>query len=190
MLHGYHHDEPGGKREFIDGSDLVRKVRDGRRYLEDLLHTRIRVFVPPHNAIGRSGLRAIVREGLHLGGVAGLRNGWSCFAPSSLRAWWRIRKWRLKGGRGVPWVVSLGDHREISGNAITPSSTLQDIEARFDCARELRGVFCLATHYWEFDVPCKAPNTGTVRSHLHRIINRAKSDPQVVWCSVGDVLTS
>src|SRR5688572_14990592 len=27
MLHGYHHDEPGGKREFIDGSDLVRKVR-------------------------------------------------------------------------------------------------------------------------------------------------------------------
>ena len=74
MLHGYHHDEPDTKREFIGGSDLRRKVREGKRYLEDLLHTRIRVFVPPHNAIGRSGLEAITREGLHLGGVAGVRS--------------------------------------------------------------------------------------------------------------------
>src|SRR5262247_2992498 len=48
MLHGYHHDELGIQREFIDGKDLKDKVREGKRYLEDLLHTTIHVFVPPH----------------------------------------------------------------------------------------------------------------------------------------------
>jgi hypothetical protein len=55
MLHGHHHDEPDAKREFVSGSDLARKVREGKHYLEGILQTKIRVFVPPHNTIGRSG---------------------------------------------------------------------------------------------------------------------------------------
>ena len=45
-------------RSLPKADDLHRRVLEGRRYLEDLLGTKIRVFVPPHNAIGRHGLRA------------------------------------------------------------------------------------------------------------------------------------
>ena len=87
MLHGYHHDEPSGGEEFVVGSDLARKALEGRRYLEDILDTRVRVFVPPRNAIGRDGLRAIVKAGLHLGGTAGVRNGWPLLSRATWKNW-------------------------------------------------------------------------------------------------------
>lgn len=188
MLHGFHHDEPGNKREFLDGSDLARKVREGRKYLEDLLHARIRVFVPPHNAIGRSGLKAIIREGLHLGGAAGLRRGWSCFEPSSLKAWWRVRKWRAGGHEGIPWVIELGGHKELAGNPVTPVSSIEQNLKRFDDAYALDGAFCAATHYWELAVPSKRSDKMTVGDQLRCLVERAMSDPRVVWRSVGDVI--
>ena len=61
MLHGYYHDERHGQPEFDGGDDLTRRVVHGRAYLEELLGTTIRVFVPPRNGIGREGLRAIAR---------------------------------------------------------------------------------------------------------------------------------
>ena len=190
MLHGYHHDEPDTKREFIGGSDLRRKVREGKRYLEDLLHTRIRVFVPPHNAIDRSGLEAITREGLHLGGVAGVRSGWPVLSRTTWATWLRLRKWRVNGGAGLPWVLDLGDHREIAGTPITPLSSLQESEISFEHARQVDGVFCAATHYWEFDAPSRRSDAHTVGGHLRRLIDRAVTDPQVVWRSVGEILST
>jgi hypothetical protein len=189
MLHGYHHDELGGKREFVSGSDLARKVREGKLYLEDLLQTKIRVFVPPHNAIGRSGLNAVVREGLQLGGVAGLRSGWSWLAPASFKTWWRLRQWRTNGHAGTPWVLDLADHKEIAGNPITPLSTLRQSLQRFHEAITVDGVFCAATHYWEFDQPTRDPDSCTVRDHLQKLIQQAIDNPNVSWQSVGAILT-
>jgi hypothetical protein len=188
MLHGYHHDEPDTKREFLDGSDLRRKVREGKRYLEDLLHTTIRVFVPPHNAIGRSGLEAITREGLHLGCVAGMRQGWSWLAPANVRTWWRLRRRRTNGLAGIPWVLDLADHKELGGNPVTPLSTYKQNLRRFEEANEVDGVFCAATHYWEFDQPTEDPDSRTVGDHLQKLIQRAVADPKIRWVSVGTVL--
>lgn len=188
MLHGYHHDEPDVRWEFVEGSDLGDKVEKGKQYLEDVLHAKIRVFVPPHNAIGRRGLEAISRAGLHLGGVAGLRNGWSWFDPSSLKAWWRIRKWRVNGHDGIPWILHFEGHRELAGNAVTPLAAVEQNLKRFDEARQLNGVFCAATHYWEFDVHSKSRET-TVGEHLKELVQRAKSDPNVIWRTVGDILS-
>jgi hypothetical protein len=190
MLHGYYHDEENGQLEFVRGDDLARRVSDGRKYLEDLLGTAIRVFVPPKNAIGRRGLQAIAREGLHLGGIAGVRAGWSPLSRHTWMTWIRLRKWRAGGGLGVPWVLDLGDHREIAGNAVTPASSLRRNETVYDHARRLGGVFCAATHYWELDSRSKQPDTTTVREHLSRLIERAKCDPQVVWRSVGDIVSA
>jgi hypothetical protein len=190
MLHGYHHDEPDVPWEFADGVDLRRKVRDGKQYLEELLHAKIRVFVPPHNAIGRKGLEAVSREGLHLGGVAGLRRGWSWFAPSSLRTWWRLRRWKTNGHQGIPWVLDLADHKELPGNPITPLSTLKQSLKRFEEAKKVDGVFCAATHYWEFDSYSRQSETLTVGDHLRRLVECATSDPCVRWRSVGDILSS
>jgi hypothetical protein len=190
MLHGYHHDEADVQREFVSGAGLGHKVRDGKRYLEELLHTTIRVFVPPHNAIGRKGLEAISQEGLHLGGTAGVRSGWPVLSRATWVTWVRLRKWHVSGGSGIPWVLDLGDHREIAGNPVTPASSPKRNEMVFENAMKLGGVFCAATHYWELDLPSRHPDTQSVGEHLHRLIERAKSDPRVVWCSVGDILTS
>jgi peptidoglycan/xylan/chitin deacetylase (PgdA/CDA1 family) len=188
MLHGYHHDEPDTKREFLGGSDLRRKVREGKRYLEDLLHTTIRVFVPPHNAIGRSGLEAITREGLHLGGVAGMRQGWSWLAPASVRTWWRLRRRRANGRAGIPWVLELADHKELAGNPVTPTSKLKQSLRWFDEANGVDGVFCAATHYWELDQPTEDPDSRTVGDHLQKLIQLALADQRIRWVTVGTAL--
>jgi hypothetical protein len=190
MLHGYYHDERHGRPEFDGGDDLTRRVAHGRAYLEDLLGTTIRVFVPPRNAIGRHGLRAVALAGLQLGGTAGIRRGWS---PVSLRTWslWlRLRRWRKAGGLGVPWVLDLGDHREIAGNAITPVSHVQHNEAAFASALAIGGVFCAATHYWEHAAPSVHIGVPPVGEQLHQLVERVVADSRVRWRSVGDVISS
>jgi hypothetical protein len=188
MLHGYHHDEPGVLREFVSGSDLRRKVREGKRYLEDLLQTTVRVFVPPHNAICRVGLEAAAGEGLHLAGVAGMRRGWSWMSPSSVRIWWCLRRWRINGHSGIPWVLDLSDHKEIAGSPITPTSKFQQNLRRFSEAKGVNGVFCAATHYWELDQPTDDPDSRTVGEHLHKLIQQVLADATVEWVSVGKAL--
>ena len=189
MLHGYHHDEPDGLPEFTNRNDLWQRVSRGRKYLEDLLGTAVRVFVPPRNTIGAAGLRAIAREGLHLGGTAGVRAGWPIAAPATWRTWLQLRKWRKSGGLGVPWILDLGDHREIPGNAVTPAASFVDNQKRFQTALAIGGVFCVATHYWEMNVRSVHANTPRVGEHLRHLIQLATSNSRVVWRSVGDVVS-
>jgi peptidoglycan/xylan/chitin deacetylase (PgdA/CDA1 family) len=190
MLHGYYHDEPDGRLEFASGAHLAQRIADGRKYLEDLLGTTIRVFVPPHNSIGRQGLHAIARAGLHLAGTAGVRRGWPLWSRTTWSLWLRLRRWRKSGGLGVPWVLDLGDHREIPGNAVTPVSRVQRNEATFERTLTIGGVFCVATHYWEQDTPSRHAGEPTVGEHLRRLIDRAMSDPRVMWRSVGEVVSA
>jgi len=191
MLHGFHHDEPDGyefeKRR--DDPKLGERVTRGRKYLEDLIGAPIRVFVPPSNALSRPALDAIRRSGLHLGGAAGVRGGWNRLSPITWKTWLRLRQWRMKGGPGVPWVLDMGDHREIPGNPVTPSSRLQQNEARFDVARSVDGAFCVATHYWEFSAPSIHPGDPAVGQQLRRLVERAVQDKNVMWRSVGETIS-
>jgi len=190
MLHGYYHDEPHGRPEFDDGNDLVQRVAHGRAYLQQLLHTTVRVFVPPRNTIGRRGLRAIERAGLQLGGTAGVRRGWSPISRRTWSLWLKLRRWRTEGGVGVPWVLDLGNHREIAGNAITPVSFVHHNDAAFDNALAVDGVFCAATHYWELGEDSVHAGHPRVGEQLHRIIERVLADSRVQWRTVGDVIAS
>lgn len=189
MLHGYHHDEPDGHYEFCSGTNLARRVADGRKYLEDLLGAHIRVFVPPHNTIGRDGLHAIAQEGLHLGGVAGVRSGWPRASARSWGLWLRLRRWRMTGGAGLPWVLDLGDHHEIAGHPVTPVSKSRLNEASFAAALSAQGAFCAATHYWELSAPSVHAGEPTVGEQLLRLIDLARSNSRVTWRSVGDVVS-
>jgi hypothetical protein len=190
MLHGYYHDEADGRCEFERRGDLATRVGDGRKYLEDVLQTPVRVFVPPRNTIGREGIHAIASEGLHLGGVAGVRSGWPYWSPRTWRLWVRLRRWKQGGGAGLPWILDLGDHREIAGNPVTPLSRSGDNVASFAAAVAVDGAFCAATHYWELDTPSIHPGEASVGEQLRAIIERARSTPSVVWRSVGDVLST
>src|ERR1044071_3520014 len=165
MLHGYHHDEPDGRLEFVCGKELVRKVGEGRNYLEEVLGTSVRVFVPPHNAIGLTGLKSIAIAGLHLGCVAGVRSGWSPLSPLTWKNWFKLRQWQRSGGSGIPWILDLGDHREIAGNPITPLSSLDTNKKSFATALRMGGVFCAATHYWELSAAGRStsePQVGEI----------------------------
>ena len=189
MLHGYHHDETDGLCEFTNRADLKERVSRGRKYLEDLLGTHIRVFVPPGNTIGTAGLKAIAREGLHLGGTAGVRAGWNPLGPATWRTWLRLKKWQRSGGVGIPWVLDLGDHREIPGNPVTPAASFEENGARYQTALTIGGVFCVATHYWEMEAPSAHPGAPSVGEHLRHLVQLATSNPQVKWRSVGDVVS-
>jgi hypothetical protein len=190
MLHGYHHDEAPDRLEFACGHDLTQRVVDGRQYLEELLGTTIRVFVPPYNSISRQGLRAIARAGLHLAGTRGVRGGWPLLSWQTWSLWLRLRRWRKSGGLGTPWILELGDHREIPGNAVTPASSMQHNQATFDSTLAMGGVFCAATHYWEQGAPSLHAGDPSVGEHLRCLIDRAVSEPQVVWRSVGEVIST
>ena len=190
MLHGYHHDEAHGHPEFAVGTDLERRVAHGRRYLEDLLGTTVRVFVPPHNAICGRGLRAVARAGLHLAGAAGVRGGWPPLSRRTWRLWWSLRRWRRRGGAGVPWVLDLGDHREIAGTVVTPLAPLAHNTRVMDGAFEQGGVFCAATHYWELDAASVHPGDPDVCGHLLALIDRATAMTGTQWRSVGDVVAT
>jgi hypothetical protein len=155
-----------------------------------LIGTPVRVFVPPHNTIGRDGLRAIARAGLHLGGAAGIRSGWPPWSPRSWNLWVRLRRWQMSGGLGLPWVLDLGDHRELAGHPVTPLSRLDRNEAILRSAIAVNGVFCAATHYWELDSPSSFPHDPTVGEQLRRLIDVAASNPDVTWRSVGDVVST
>jgi len=189
MLHGYYHDEPNTHEEFEKGNDLERRVIEGRSYLEDLLGTKVRVFVPPRNRIGKDGLRAIARAGLQLGGIAGVRLGWPIRSWKTWKTWSKISHWKRHGGVGVPWVLDLGDHREISGNAVTPSASIQRNRRAFDAALAADGVFCAATHYWEMRMPSLRQDEPSVIEHLRWLAEQARDHPRVVWRSVGDILS-
>jgi peptidoglycan/xylan/chitin deacetylase (PgdA/CDA1 family) len=188
MLHGYHHDEPTGQSEFAGGKELVKRVADGRKYLEDVIGVKIRVFVAPRNAISYAGLRALAVEGLHFGGVAGASTGWPLWSGRTWKLWHRLRRWRKAGGVGVPWILDLGDHREIAGIAVTPTCSFNFNQQVFDTALKINGVFCLATHYWELSVASIYPGEPTVGDHLKNLIDRARSDPRIIWRSVGDTI--
>jgi len=189
MLHGYYHDVRHGRDEFARPENLRQCVFDGRYYLEDLLGGEVRVFVPPHNVIRASGLRAISNAGLHLAGTAGVRGGWPLSSSNTWRLWLRLRRWKRHGGVGIPWVLDLDDHREIYGNPVTSSSSMQRNVAAFRNALKRDGVFCVATHYWELDSPSQNSPTSTVGEQLQRFIVQAQASPHIQWCSVGDTLT-
>jgi hypothetical protein len=189
MLHGYYHDETDARPEFARAGDLTQRVDRGRKYLEDLLGGKVRVFVPPRNAIGRSGLKAIESAGLHLGGTAGLRGGWPLTSHRSWQLWLALRRWSHRGGLGIPWVLDLGRHREIAANPVTPVASFQRNRAALATVSGLGGVFCAAAHYWELGTPSQFKNEPPVGEHLANLIEIAVSHPQVRWRSVGDVVS-
>ncbi|MBN1202571.1 MAG: DUF2334 domain-containing protein, partial [Anaerolineae bacterium] len=153
MLHGITHADHNGTPEFASDTDLSSAVIEAKVYLEQLLDCQVSVFVPPHNRISRAGLKAVTAAGLHLGCMAAPRLAWN---RRHWRTWYellRFRMWLAATGHKPIWPLKLGDHREIAGHAVTPSADHDKNVAALQLARRFNGVFCLATHYWEFDVP-------------------------------------
>jgi hypothetical protein len=177
-LHGYtHQDYPTGY-EFQAAPDPERRVRDGLAYLQQLLQTKIGIFVPPHNALSKRGLAAVRAAGLNLLG------SFLSFRPS-MRPWewrtvpnyWRIRRFRHATGRRkhdryvYPHLLRYGRHAEFGCHSLIPGTTFEELARGFDEARALGGDFCIATHYWEVD--------RTMHAVLVRTLDYVSGFPEV-----------
>jgi predicted deacetylase len=181
--HGYTHEDYPDGHEFQAAPDLESRLARGQAYLERVLDTRIRVFVPPHNALSKRGLKAIDAAGLHLlGSFLSFRPSmrpWDLRTPAN---WWRIKTYRDKTGRAktdrlvYPHALRYRNHAEFGCYSLIPNTTFDDLRRGFDEARAAGGDFCLATHYWEVD--------GTLKRILVQFLDHAAGFPDVRFVPV------
>lgn len=160
--HGYTHEDYTDGHEFQAAPDLESRLARGQAYLERVLDTRIRVFVPPHNALSKRGLQAIDAAGLNLlGSFLSFRPSmrpWDFQTPLN---WWRIKQYRDRMGRSkadrlvYPHVLRYRKHGEFGCYGLIPGTTFDELKRGFDEARAAGGHFCVATHYWEVDPTLK-----------------------------------
>jgi peptidoglycan/xylan/chitin deacetylase (PgdA/CDA1 family) len=171
-LHGYtHQDYPGGY-EFQAAPDPDRRVEHGRAYLQDVLGTRIGIFVPPHNALSKRGLSAVSRAGLNvLGSFLSFRPSMRAWEWRTVGNYWRVRRFRASTGRTkrdvliYPFPLRYRTYAEFGCHGLIPGTTVEALRRGFDEARACGGDFCIATHYWEVD--------DTLKSVLLRFLDYA-----------------
>jgi hypothetical protein len=185
-LHGYTHEDFPDGYEFQAAPDPERRLADGLRYLQRLLDQRIDIFVPPHNALSKAGLRAVSGAGLNvLGSFLSFRPAlrpWEWRTPSNF---WRVRRFRTATGRSkrdrfiYPYVLRYRRHSEFGCHSLIPGTTLDELLRGFDEARSLGGDFCLATHHWEID--------GTMAGVLRTFLDQAAQFPDVRFVPASEL---
>lgn len=185
-MHGYHHLRYGGAPEFIGGEDLSRKAREGKAYLEQLLGTAIRTFVPPNNGIARQGLRAVIDAGMNLGGMLPL---WSPkFRRVSLRAlslYPRVMWHQKVRRRRYPHILDFGDHGEIACHTVGPRSSWRQLVRELNYCRGTDGTFVLATHYHAFER--ETEDGYKVGKVVYELIERAAAFPETQFLGFNSI---
>ena len=176
--HGFTHEDYPDGHEFQAAPDLESRLARGQGYLEELIGTKIRVFVPPHNALSKRGLRAISAAGLNLlGSFLSFRPSMRPWEPQTFGNWWRVREYRSSTARAksdrmiYPHVLRYRRHAEFGCHSLIPGTTLDELVRGFEEARRGGGHFCIATHYWEVDAELK--------SVLLRFMDHAERTPGV-----------
>jgi uncharacterized protein DUF2334 len=176
--HGFTHEDFADGHECQAAPDIESRLARGQGYLEHVLSTRIRIFVPPHNALSKRGLRAVSAAGLNLlGSFLSFRPSlrpWELRTPAN---WWRVRAYRSATNRArsdrmiYPHVLRYARHAEFGCHSLIPGTTLEQLVAGFEEARRSKGHFCVATHYWEVD--------ATLKDVLRRFLDHAARTPDV-----------
>lgn len=165
--HGYTHEDFPDGHEFQAAPDIEGRLAKGQAYLERVLDTRIRLFVPPHNALSKRGLAAVSASGLNLlGSFLSFRPSMRGWDAQTLANWWRVREYRNATGRTktdrfvYPRVLRYRRHAEFGCHGLIPGTTLDELIEGFEEARRAGGHFCIATHYWEVDATLKGVLLG------------------------------
>jgi predicted deacetylase len=176
--HGFTHEEFPDGHEFQAAPDLESRLVRGQAYLEQVIGTKIRVFVPPHNALSKRGLKAVGSSGLNLlGSFLSFRPSMRPWEPRTLGNWWRVRAYRASTERSktdrmiYPHVLRYRQHAEFGCHSLIPGTTAEELIAGFEEARRVGGDFCVATHYWEVD--------ETLKGVLLRFLDHAAATPGV-----------
>ncbi len=185
-LHGYHHDVYDGLPEYVAGGDLAAKTSRAKDYLSKLFGKEIKTFVPPHNSIGREGLRAVIQAKLNLVNIPSL---WSWkVRGASLESYIKMPEfyWHRKiRRRTYPYVLEWADHKEVAYHTVGPDSIRDQMIDRFDYCHAVNGIYVLATHYHAFDF--KVASGGTVRDLVYELVDRASGRQNVSFVGINDI---
>lgn len=174
MLHGYSHryrrinGQWVGEYGWKPQEQLAEETRRGKEYLESLLETNIKVFVPPSNTISKYGIQAIRSENLNLSGVMG-RGLDRPFTLDYMQAYAKRWAWRLRHGDAYPFPLRYGGHSELRAYTLTPRSDEDGLCRSLRYCASINAPFVLATHYWEFN---DFPN---MHSSMARLISLAEN---------------
>lgn len=185
-LHGYHHCKFNGLPEYVSGTDLLQKTKEGKRYLENILDCEIDTFVPPNNAIGREGIEAVIKNGLNLVTIPSFICGHKrSLIPSNLirlaytQYYKRIRRMQF------PHVLTFNDHKEVAFYSVTPAQDMNTLEHGFNQCKKANGIFGLAVHYHAFDRKLKSgERIGDVLDHF---IDMTKQLEKIEYCIYADL---
>lgn len=147
-LHGYHHDTPSGKPEFVGGEDLHTKVKEGKRILEETFHTDVTTFVPPHVRLSNRGVRAVAKEDMDLIRGFGPRPREFQFHHKWPLAYSKILALYLKHGKKFryPYPLDFGTHREIYCHRINKYTDVEEVKSSFNFIQKHDGVFVISVH--------------------------------------------
>lgn len=185
-IHGYHHDVYDGLPEYIAGGDLKAKTQRAKDYLSKLFGKEIKTFVPPHNSIGKEGLRAVIQASLNLVNIPSLWS-WKVRDPS-FESYLKMPElyWHRKiRGRSYPFVLQWADHKEVAYHTVGPGSIRNQMIDEFDYCHATNGVYVLATHYHAFDF--EVASGGTVRELVYELVDRASGRPGVSFVGINDI---
>lgn len=185
-MHGYHHLRYNGLPEYVGGYDLAHKTIEGRAYLEKLLGTRVLTFVPPNNAIGLDALQSVVAAGMNIVNIPSLlgrlfRRGRIPGIRSLLGYYWH----RKVKHHQYPYVLDLGDHREVCFHTVGPRSNRKSLFGELQYCHEQDGIFVLATHYHAF--ARQTADDEPVRTLLFDLLDRAMGMPGVSFMGVNSI---
>ena len=174
MQHGYDHCygvEYKGKIEFMDKktrenlkeeknykylpeciykspSQLEKDLKEGKEILEDTFGIKIKVFVPPGNALSADAVKIIAKLGMHISGIIERTMN----RPLSFRTILNYTKriyWKLRFNHPYPFVMDYGTHKELTAYALTPSTNFKRLLSTYELCLKVKAPFVLATHYWE-----------------------------------------
>lgn len=154
MLHGYNHRD-NNTYEFADETKnedyYYDKIKKGKDYLEDLLGVEIKVFVPPHNTISKNAIKAVIKAKLNLAVMPSFYFNKRPWNLNTLKVFIRRKLFKLINKTEPPYVLDFSTHKEINCYPLTPLVSFEFLKEKFDIASKYNGIFCLATHYWEFN---------------------------------------
>ncbi|WP_254840504.1 DUF2334 domain-containing protein [Natronomonas marina] len=147
-LHGYHHNTPNDKPEYVSGGKLKEKTAHGVEILSDGFDIEIDVFVPPHVRLSNRGLKAIAHEGLNVARGRGPRPRELQMSPQWITTYGQLLSFYLQKGRQYryPFPLDYGTHQEVYCHRINENSNMKEIKKSFDYVYKNDGVFCVSAH--------------------------------------------
>jgi peptidoglycan/xylan/chitin deacetylase (PgdA/CDA1 family) len=181
MLHGYNHKDYSAGPEFVAGEDLYNKVREGKKYLEELLETSITTFVPPHNSFSQAGFEAVVKNNLNIIGIPHFRKFKRLQHPRYWLPFLKKMYYKFLIKSSYPFVMDFKDHKEIAYYTVSPSASRQELFQASTIINQKNGIFCIATHYWEI-----LKNKPT-RELFYALWNHLSQLPNTTFLSANDL---